>query len=187
MSADHELVVLCREVLRGESGTRPLVVDVVVEADREGAERLCARLAGEREHRGRVDSTAQQDSERHVAHETPGGCFSQEVAQVGRIQRNRVLRRLDLPVAPRAVLDTVVDGRVCRRQSLDAREQCPRGDDVALEEVLGDVLHRELGLVAGDQEDGTRVRSEREALPRQTDVERLLPEPIARKEKPLAP
>ena len=58
------------ECRRGEASQAPLVIERISEPDREARDGVGARLAHQPEHGGGVDSAAEHDPERHVAHES---------------------------------------------------------------------------------------------------------------------
>ena len=182
-----EFMVVGREMLRSETCSRALVVYGIFESHRERREGLGAGLSCKREDGSGVNSAAQENPDGNVAHQASSGGRKQKLSEFARFQFARLLGGIDLPIPRDVEVGAVVGGAMRRRKPIDARKERLRRDDVSLKEVFGDHRLVDLRPLTCREKDRSRVRSERDAILVLLDVERLLPESVARQEQNLAP
>ncbi len=168
---------------------RQFVVLRVAHADREGIHRI-ARLVGQHpRHQRRVDAAAQERADRHVGNGVREHRFAQSPLRLAQ-QRLVILLPLlavrQFPVALDAQLLVLEHERVPRRQLPDPLEQRALVGNVAERHVVKERLEVGLGRGEPRREDRLDLRGEREDAWKPGEEERLLPEPVARREQPLA-
>ena len=160
--ADDELVVVGPVPLGREPRSAALVVERVVEADRERRHAGRAGFVHQAEHRGGVDAAGEQHADGNVAHQPPLDRLPEQRAQAPGIERLLCLRRRQAPVRTDARRLPVVVQKMAGRELLHAREERARGADVALEEELRNLRLVEHGPPARDEMHRTCIRAERE-------------------------
>src|SRR5438093_8333622 len=144
LGADYELVMLGPEPLRYAACVGQLVVGRLPEADGERLDRDADFGGHERDDGGRIDATAQEGAERHVADQVRAdGIAQHRPERLGClrlvVRRRRILEaRPDVPVAPRGPGAAVAHGqRVAGREFDDALDDAQRIGDVAELQVRG--------------------------------------------------
>ena len=150
LGSHHELVMVCLGTGGGNTRQRALVVQRVVESDREARERARSGFAHQTQDGRRVDASAQENSERNVTHEPFGDGIEQERSELFRSHVAFWLR-VDAPISP-DLLACVFEGRdVSRLEPGDPFEERPRPAHIALEEKLAEVLGLNFGLPAAGE------------------------------------
>ena len=173
---------LSREEMLGRLG--------VVEADREGVDPAAEILRHHRDDKRTIDAARKKRAERHIALEALLDGAAHELAQprlriLGRQTHLEVAARLEAEEGPAlpAALGEVDRDCLSRVDLGDALVDREFRRHVLDEEIRRDRVARDLPLEEGQRLERLQLAREREVAVAFRDVERLLPERIARKDQ----